>query len=172
MALPPEEYNRRMLQKLIERILIKPTGCWEWQAFRHKKGYGLTTYRRTNLAAHRLAYTIVVGPIPEGQLVCHRCDNPPCCNPAHLFLGTMVDNAQDSADKMRHFNGRKTHCKHNHEFTPANTRISEVRDRPGLFRRHCIECERVVSRSPNVVAWRREYQRKRRAEKRGEGTRG
>jgi hypothetical protein len=81
-------------------------GCWEWTARRHRKGYGQFTMDRggsrwTTVAAHRVAWELTHGPIPEGQLVCHRCDNPPCCNPEHLFLGTTSDNVVDSVVKGR-----------------------------------------------------------------------
>jgi hypothetical protein len=78
-------------------------GCWEWQAARKGPGYG--TFRKTKggppFNAHRVAYELANGPIPPGMHVCHRCDNPPCCNPAHLFVGTAVDNARDRVAKGR-----------------------------------------------------------------------
>ncbi len=76
--------------------------CWEWTGRRDRKGYG-----RFNVAlnvtkfAHRLAWEIEFGPIPVGLCVLHRCDNPPCCNPAHLFLGTVADNNADMRSKGR-----------------------------------------------------------------------
>ena len=82
----------------------KGDGCWEWAASRNACGYGTVNVRMGEQAvrlAHRLAWVLVNGPIPDGLHVLHRCDNPPCCNPAHLFLGTHADNMRDAAEKGR-----------------------------------------------------------------------
>lgn len=81
--------------------------CWEWQGARFTNDYGKKTYgqgafRYEHFRAHRKAWELFVGPIPEGLEVCHTCDNPPCCNyESHLFLGTVKDNAVDSMLKGR-----------------------------------------------------------------------
>lgn len=79
--------------------------CWEWQSVRNRRGYGkFWFYGRTDLA-HRVSYELFRGPIPEGQVVRHACDNPPCVNPAHLSAGTLKDNARDALDRGRYPRG-------------------------------------------------------------------
>ena len=78
-----------------------PDDCWEWKAGKHRQGYGLLPYRRTHYHSHRVSWFLTFGAIPAGMFVCHHCDNPPCVNPSHLFLGTAKDNAQDMIKKGR-----------------------------------------------------------------------
>lgn len=92
------------IEHLLTRKKITSAGCWEYTGPRNKKGYGHAGYIGL---IHRLSYEYYVGEIPEGMLVCHQCDNPPCFNPAHLFVGTESDNAMDSARKLRHHIGEK-----------------------------------------------------------------
>lgn len=80
--------------------------CWPWAASRFRNGYGQFKAESTTLA-HRYAYELANGPIPEGKFVCHRCDNPACCNPHHLFLGSHTDNVRDSIRKGRFARGRR-----------------------------------------------------------------
>jgi len=81
--------------------------CWEWQGYRYPKGYGYIRARGAAIYAHRMAAAIAGYPIElrpgnkSSQCVCHRCDNPPCCNPAHLFVGTTLDNMRDKMAKGR-----------------------------------------------------------------------
>lgn len=84
-------------------LVNKETGCHEWIAAKNKNGYGLTAYKGKSIQAHRLAWTIKFGEIPSGMFVCHKCDNPSCCNPDHLFIGSAYDNCQDMISKGRAF---------------------------------------------------------------------
>lgn len=78
------------------------TGCREWQGWKvgpMKYGGILIDYK--TVRTHRLAWELTNGPIPEGMLVLHHCDNPPCCEPEHLWLGTQADNMRDASEKGR-----------------------------------------------------------------------
>lgn len=76
-------------------------GCWLWTAAVHRNGYGKFNIGGKIVLAHRVAWALSVGTVPEGSYVCHRCDNPTCVRPDHLFIGTPVDNRQDSISKQR-----------------------------------------------------------------------
>lgn len=80
-----------------------PEDCWEWIGARQVSGYGFIYAGRNPrfLIAHRVSWELANGPIPAGLVVCHHCDDPPCCNPKHLFLGTRADNNRDRAKKKR-----------------------------------------------------------------------
>ena len=86
-----------------------PNDCWPWIracSVGPSGGYGVLYLGTQHWLAHRLSYTVSIGEIPPDMCVCHTCDNPPCCNPAHLFLGSNYDNVQD-----RYRKGRNNHVK-------------------------------------------------------------
>ena len=95
----PENYSDRFWEKVA--IVGNTAECWDWQAGHTTNGYGSFRVRGRTLKAHRCAWELVNGPIPFGMQVLHHCDNPPCVNPAHLFLGTHVDNMADRTEKGR-----------------------------------------------------------------------
>lgn len=89
---------------------LRDDQCWKWKAYKNRKGYGrigISAGRCVN--AHRVSWVIHNGAIPQGLFVCHRCDNPECTNPNHLFLGTRQDNINDMVIKKRskHFSKNK-----------------------------------------------------------------
>jgi hypothetical protein len=96
-------------QRLAIRFIpLAPSKCWPWRGYIGRAGYGNLAVgdakkgTARKFYAHRLIYTLYVGPIPKGMFVCHRCDNPICVNPNHLFLGTQQDNIRDMWAKGRH----------------------------------------------------------------------
>lgn len=79
----------------------KGEGCWVWLGSKMADGYGSARRNSKTVLAHRLSYELTFGPIPDGLMVCHTCDNKPCVRPDHFFLGTCRDNIQDASRKGR-----------------------------------------------------------------------
>lgn len=97
---PPQPVEQRFWDKVDKSG--GPDACWPWGGSRGARGYGQFALTHEKMVStHRYAYQIAVGDIPAELWVLHRCDNPPCCNPAHLFLGTPTDNVHDMMRKGR-----------------------------------------------------------------------
>ncbi len=119
--------KRSTLDKQFWDKMDRSGECWIWQGYRNPKGYGqirITSEEKTTRAVltHRLSYELTYGPIPNGKYVCHRCDNPSCCRPDHLFIGTIADNQQDMVLK-----GRTSRGEHHYHTTLKSTDIIAIR---------------------------------------------
>jgi DNA-directed RNA polymerase specialized sigma24 family protein len=96
----PAKTEAEFRQRFWEKVNRTPD-CWTWTGAANRTGYGSVRRRPHMYAAHRLSYEFAYGPIPEGLWVLHRCDNPPCVRPDHLFLGTQRENNEDCSRKQR-----------------------------------------------------------------------
>jgi hypothetical protein len=119
------------------------TGCWDWTASRFTNGYGCFRLAGETRGAHRVAYEIYVGEIPEGLTIDHLCRNVLCVNPAHLEAVTMRENTLRGFNPGA-LNARKTECIRGHAFDNANT-IVRLTPR-GTLRRECRICLRASQR--------------------------
>jgi hypothetical protein len=97
-----------MLNKILNNSVFDENDCLVWKRSL-RNGYACVRYNNKTHYGHRIMWELFYGTIPEGKLVCHSCDNRPCCNPEHLFLGTYKDNNHDAALKGRTARGEKQH---------------------------------------------------------------
>lgn len=122
----------------------KENECWEWQAGRNDRNYGRVHIGGRQEKAHRVAYRLTYGE-PGLLKVCHSCDNPPCCNPSHLFLGTQKDNILDMVRKGRH----KSNFPH---LTGENAAFVKLKNKDVLKIKELLKTEKVtkIARMFNV----------------------
>lgn len=124
---------------LARSMPIPEAGCWIWLGNVGPHGYGRVHISGRRVPAHRLAYEQAFGDIPNGLVVCHKCDTPSCVNPAHLFAATQQQNLMDMAAKGRHRESKKTHCPKGHPLSDGNLTGAK-----GI--RECLTCKRNRNR--------------------------
>jgi hypothetical protein len=138
--IPSAKFSARVVRRSVD-------ACWEYKGAKNPSGYGMFSLDGSPWPAHRLAYALEYGEVPAGAVVMHACDNPPCCNPRHLRLGTQLENMRDAIQKGRWkvaecrrlvLGGR---CKRRHRLSPKNTR---TRERDGWIT--CLSCVRLSRR--------------------------
>jgi hypothetical protein len=147
----PRGYHQRFRAATVEQVeyafwrrlrFVGNGNCREWDGPRDRDGYGIAPWTEFPRKAHRLAWFLAVGPIPEGLVVAHYCDNPACCEPSHLWVGTQADNLDDMRRKRRDkmpVQVRGATCRRGHPYTPENT----IERKPPYHGRECRECKRI-----------------------------
>jgi Spy/CpxP family protein refolding chaperone len=119
----PERYRKR--------ISVDSNGCWIWTGAKHRRGYGMVNICRKVMTVHSFLFELLVGPVPDGMQLHHKCEVPQCCNPDHLQIVNALDH------RRAHW---RTHCLRGHELTADNT----ILGRNGL--RQCRKCRDAANR--------------------------
>jgi hypothetical protein len=132
-------------------------GCWLWTAYRNQKGYGQIQVNGHPHRTHRVAWSLVNGPIPDGMAVLHSCDNPACVNVAHLHLGTVADNNRERCERGR---SHKPIGETNSRAKLTEQQVLEIRARYALGDIHQQEladeydvCRSLISHIVNRYRW-------------------
>lgn len=144
------------LARLKSKCVVTESGCWEKQGFRSlskgmehhgpARGYGHMYYRGRRWPSHRLSWLLTRGLIPAGAVVMHKCDNPPCCNPEHLKLGTDKENMQEAGKRKRWPRQYRDTCINGHPRTPENV-VYHGKEQ----KLHCRICSRMRQR--RIAGW-------------------
>jgi len=118
-----------VIEKLWRNVDVRSDNeCWVWTGKTANFGYGIIQHRRGYaLRAHRVSWIIKHGQIPPGMVICHKCDNPPCVNPSHLFLGTKQENTNDMVRKGRMKKPPVRFGEQHHRATIPNSEIERIR---------------------------------------------
>jgi len=141
------------VDKQSSNIFYNGTRCWEWTArLSERGGYGEIKWGTKTGKAHRIAYELVFGEVPESLFVCHGCDNPSCCNPDHLFAGTHQDNMDDMNRKGRGVNFVARGENHV-ESKLTDLQVSEIRRRYGSGKENQSQLAKAFGVSQGLI-WR------------------
>ena len=146
----PIPQRDKNLKDRIEKIGWKMTnvGCWEWKGSINDSGYGVITIKRLGLIksrVHRLMVELKNNKkIPKDKVVCHKCNNPICINPEHLYIGTQQDNINDMCQSKRHWAYNRTSCKNGHNLKLVGA-IKKIKHND-KFENICIKCDIIRKR--------------------------
>jgi hypothetical protein len=133
--------DAQWVELLLSLTVPDENGCLVYnRKTTNRSGHIQRYFKGRSWYVHRLMWTLVKGPVPDGLQVCHTCDNPKCINIDHLWLGTQRDNSLDMVSKRRQKFMSKTECKNGHAFTPENTWVCS------RGHRHCRACARMRQR--------------------------
>jgi hypothetical protein len=128
--------------RIRKRIIIdSDTGCWIWTKAMNSKGYGSVRFMGRVVGAHRLVFELLIGPVPSGMELHHKCENRLCCNPGHLSILSLSEHRRRHT--RRYPNGEKTHCINGHPFSESNTWLEWANGKP---QRHCRICNKERAR--------------------------
>jgi len=153
-------HDKRRYRTLEEAFLtyFRPgpfTECWEWAGSRTNQGYGRIWFQNEYYSAHRVSYERYYGPISDGLLVCHKCDNRPCVNPYHLFEGEYKDNMNDMYEKQRHAHGESQGCAKLTEAAIIEIRQRRARgDRPTVLAKEFGTTYKYISDICHYRTWK------------------
>lgn len=146
-------FSEKQIRNFEKKFETDGDNCWEWKASLRNGRYGSFEYNNETFNSHRISYELYVGDIPENLYVCHKCDNPKCVNPSHLFLETQKGNMNDMVSKNRQAKLKGI----DHVAAKLSEKeILEIRNSNLLIRKlakiyNC--CQRHISRIKNKKCW-------------------
>jgi len=126
----------------------KTASCWNWTGYKNY-GYGIIRINYENIGTHRYSWELHNGKIPDKLCVLHKCDNPKCVNPDHLFLGTPKDNIDDKVSKMRQCKGEQQHLN-----KLTEDQVREIKNTPKYFRSNIILSDKYNVTQTNIIGIR------------------